>query len=221
MPRKRVCSECGASLAGRAAQARTCSDKCRTARSQRLKRNLKGPALDPEHIRTVREVVRGERDDLPERVMAEELRPVVREAITEDVLKAIADFVALTPEVVAAIKEDLASDDATIRQKAYSLVARYTLGHPALVPDDVSDSKQLNVHFNLPRPDPEAAEQNRVEAAAVRLDVEDFKTCDICQVAKPERDFIAGSDRCADCYGKQRERAVAMMGDKEDAADGP
>ncbi len=219
MPRPRVCSECGASLAGRAAQSRTCSDKCRQARSQRLRRVKPGPDSDPEHIRTVREVVRGERDDVPERIVAEELRPVVREAITEDVLKAIRDFVALTPEVVAAIREDLQSDDATIRQKAYSLVARYTLGHPALIPDDVSESKQLNVHFNLPRPDPEAAQEVPAEAA-VKLDVADFKTCDICDVAKPERDFIAGSDRCADCYEKQRERAVTLMGDKEDAADG-
>ena len=218
MPRPRVCSECGASIAGRAAQARTCSEKCRKRRSKRLSdANRGGPKHDPEHIRTVREVVRGERDDVLDRTVQEELRPVVREAITEDVLRAIEEFVALTPAVVKAIAEDLNSDDATIRQKAYALVARYTLGHPALVPDDVSESKALTVHFNLPRPD--GSEPDAVEAA-VEAQATEYKTCDMCGEEKAETAFIAGSDRCADCYAKQRERALALTSKQEDVPDG-
>lgn len=210
MPRARVCSECGASLAGRAAQARTCSDRCRTTRSKRLRTNRGGPAKDPEHITTIREVVRGERDDVLDRTVQEELRPVVREAITEDVLRAIADFVALTPEIVRAISEDLRSEDATIRQKAYSLVARYTLGHPSLVPQELEDNKNLTVHFNLPRPESGTAKDPTGE---LDLDVEAqvVRTCDTCNQEKPEAEFIAGSSRCADCYAQQRARADAIM----------
>lgn len=206
MPRARVCSECGASLAGRAAQSITCSDKCRTSRSKRLRSVRYGPEPDPEHLRTVREVIRGERDDVPQRLLQDELRPVVREAITEDVLRGIADFVALTPQVVAAITEDLSSEDATIRQKAYSLVARYTLGHPSLVPAEIVEDKNLVVNFNLPRPNLDAT-------PAVDVEATEFKTCDTCGEEKGETAFIAGSDRCAECYEKQRARAQELMKD--------
>jgi hypothetical protein len=43
------------------------------------------------------------------------------------------------------------------------------------------------------------------------LDATELKTCDTCGEEKSETEFIAGSDRCSDCYAKQRERAQELM----------
>lgn len=163
----------------------------------------------PEHQKVIEEVVRGERDDVAERVVKEELRPVVREAITEDTLRAIQDLVALTPKVVDAIREDLASDDAVIRQRAYSLVAKYTIGHPAVVKSgEENDSKQIIVNFALPRPGDEPVD---AEATAVELEAEDFRQCDLCGADKPVTDFVAGSSRCASCHEQQQIHAQKLL----------
>lgn len=139
-------------------------------------------------------IVRREAPDVVTRIMKDELRPIVREAINEDVLRAIEGMVGLTPAAVAALQEDLASEDSTIRQRAYSLVIKYTVGHPALVKDDITKAQEFNVTFNLPRPDQEA-----LEASA--QDDGELRECDMCHETKawPE-EFAAGSTRCTSCH---------------------
>lgn len=220
MARPRLCSECGGSLAGKKSNAKTCSESCRRKRSRRLRGEAKERDYVerlPEPVQAIRDAVAGRRDDVVDRVVQEELRPVVREAITEDTLRAIQDLIALTPEVVTAISEDLRSDDATIRQKAYSLIARYTIGHPAIVrpPEDDGD-KQLVVNFNIPRPGPVPQNEEPVieaEQPAVELEDADSRQCDMCGDDKPLTEFVAGSYRCVECYGKQQDRAAHLFDD--------
>jgi len=126
--------------------------------------------------------------------MKDELTPIVREAINEDVLRAIEGMVGLTPAAVAALEEDLASEDSTIRQRAYSLVIKYTVGHPALVKDDITKNQQMTVNFNLPRPN-----QEDIDAATVPED--DLRLCDMCREPKRWPDeFEAYSTRCTACH---------------------
>lgn len=143
-------------------------------------------------------MVRRESPDIARDVLSKELAPIVRQALTEDVLRSIDSLVGLTPRAVQALNEDLDSDDLTIRQRAYTLLIKYTIGHPALIKqEDTNDNSQLVVNFNLPRPDavPELEEDAVVE----------LKTCDMCSEEKPTSEFESGSDRCTNCFENWRE----------------
>lgn len=200
----RVCSECGNSLRDRGPQALTCSVEHRQARSRRLKREGTKPQrhgkLIAEHGEVARQVLEQERPAMIERIVEQELRPIVREALTETTLQALDDLMALTPIAVAAIKEDLESDDVPIRQRAYTLVTKYTIGHPALIrPSDADPTSQMTVHFNLPRPDddPEAWD---ADAPAVEM-----KRCDLCNEEKPSAEMVAGASRCQPCMDRWKQ----------------
>jgi hypothetical protein len=198
----RTCSECGTSLAGRAPQTKTCSPEHRQQRARRVRALTRAEQRDeatrnhtPPEIAEIMAVVANPatRNNTLKRVVEQELRPIIRSAMTEELLRAIQDMMNLTPRAVAAIHEDLESDDAVIRQRAYTLLIKYTIGHPALLHgDDTSDSKQININFAaLPRPDeiPPDAEI-----------VEEVRVCDLCSEPKPESEFVSGSDRCVACF---------------------
>ena len=218
MPAARICSECPNPLIGKGPHAKTCSPKCRSKRSRRLNRQKRERGEETAATPAAQELaarVRGERDDILHKVIEEEVRPVVRESITEETLRAIGDMVALTPRAVEAIADDLASEDATIRQRAYSLLMKYTVGHPAVVrPPDEDRTQPIVVNFDLPRPEPkhveaelDTTEPNHIEEA------QEVRTCDTCGKEAPAEDFAANSTRCLDCYAKQRARADAFLAD--------
>jgi len=208
-----TCTECGASLAHKQAGAKTCSDTCRSKRSRRLSRQTskaRAQANMPDEYRAVNEVVRQQQNEVGRELLKEELRPVVREAITEDIFRAIRGMVALTPVAVEKLAEDLQSDNESIRHRAAALVVKYTVGHQALVrPDDADAGSQMVVHFNLPRPgssDTEAApDVEEIEEAVV------LRTCDACGADKPEAAFVANSTRCETCYEEFREQVIAKF----------
>ncbi|MGZ6570458.1 MAG: hypothetical protein ACXVH3_12420 [Solirubrobacteraceae bacterium] len=204
----RVCSEwglapaCKGSLEGMSPQAKTCSVACRQHRARRLrKQNVDAGAL--EATRSVRELVRAGGKDAIQEVLKTELAPVVREAIDEDVLQAISKMVGLTTKAVEVLARDLDGEDAVLAQRAAALVVKYTVGHPALVKPVDETPPQLEVHFNLPRP----------EAGAPRYDEEgevlaETKVCDSCGTEKPMAEFVAGSDRCAPCFEEARRKVL-------------
>jgi hypothetical protein len=209
----RVCTECGNSLSGADPRRKTCGDACRAKRSRRLHRQKKeaGEARKANHSEDERELalaVRTEVKDVGHEVLREELRPIVRESITEETIRAIGQLVRLTPTVVEKLAEDIESEDSTIRQKAYSLVAKYTLGHPAIVQaEDQDKNQQLVVNFELPRPgaDIEAAEP------ATEIEFDEIRQCDKCGEDKPLSAFVANSYRCQDCFNAQQHLASEMV----------
>lgn len=209
----RLCSECPNELPGNDIRRKTCSASCRAKRSRRLKRikseaGKSGGNTATAEQREVAQRVRGEVADVAHQVIEEELRPVVREALTEEVLQAIARMVALTPRAVDRIGEDLENDDPAIRQRAYNLIAKYTLGHPAILqPKDAEAGRAMNINFNLPRPGDEVDES----LTAVPSEIEEVRECDQCHEDKPITQFIAGSDRCATCYHSNQERAEKLL----------
>jgi hypothetical protein len=216
----RICSECPNPLTGKGPHTKTCSPKCRSARSRRLKRQKAEAGAASAATPAAQELaarVRGETRDVLHKVIEEEVRPVVRESITEDTLRAIGQMVGLTGAAVAAIADDLASDDATIRQRAYSLVMKYTVGHGAIVtPIEQDKTQPINVHFQLPRPpaiegevvlEDEPPEPGEISDAVV------VKVCDTCGQEKSPDEMAAASTRCLDCYAKQKARAAALLKD--------
>lgn len=132
-------------------------------------------------------------------VMREELQPVVREALTDNVLRSIQDLVALTPTVVAKIKEDLEQEaDPTLRQRAYTLVAKYTLGHPSVAPPPLDQAATgIVVNFQMPRPGD--ATPSAIEAPQ-HSDAVELRKCVECTQDKPTTEFVGNSDRCTQCH---------------------
>lgn len=191
----RTCSECPNPLLGKSVKSVTCSDPCRARRSRRLRRiKLDNDALaNQPGVALIASLTRKETPDVVKNVISQELAPIVRQALTEDVLRSIERLVGLTPAAVAALTEDLEGEDKVLRQRAYTLLFRYTAGHPALVkPEDAADSSQLVVHFNLPRPD--------VLPQDTAAEADELKTCDMCAKEKPTAEFELGSDRCTECF---------------------
>lgn len=146
-------------------------------------------------------------------VMREELKPVVREALTDDVLRAIEDLVGLTTDVVAAIKDDiLQTDDKTLRQRAYSLVAKYTLGNASVAPAPLDPGAQgMTVNFLMPRPGD--ATPASIEAQSDGTAVE-LKPCVECKQEHPLTDFVANSDRCTKCHSELQAKVQERFGDE-------
>lgn len=166
----------------------------------------------PEHQKEITERVRGEVKDVAHKVIEEEIRPVVREQITADTLAAIGQMVGLTPRAVAAIEADLDSEDPVIRQRAYTLIMKYTVGHQAIVrPPEEDKSQALTVHFELPRPETPAPVEGAAEVIEEAEVVEDQKECDTCHQMKPESEFIAGSFRCESCFSGFHDKEQELL----------
>jgi hypothetical protein len=201
-----VCSECAGELTN--PLAKTCGQACRQRRQRRLKRQKReaGKAhAYPEHLATLAD------GDLVKEVAKEELRPVVREAITEDVLRAAGRLVELTGTMVDAIAEDLASDDKWLRQKAYTLLARYTLGNTSIAPPADQSNQPMQVVFNMPRPG-DALHNPSADATVSQSEAIELRQCMECQADKPVTEFMGPSERCRACHDAKRAAVLEMVG---------
>lgn len=208
----RSCSECGASLEDRAVTTKTCGVICRQRRSRRIARANRDIETVSEQqgagAAEIAAIVRRSAPDEVHKLVREQLQPVVREAITEDVLRAINDMVGLAPAAVSALQEDLTSEDPVVRHRAAALVIKYTVGHPAIVrPDTDPGTGQMTVNFNLPRPGAPELEANDPEAQQPVA----LKECDICHEHKPLADFVAGSDRCHACFEEWKGKVLTQF----------
>lgn len=207
MAASRVCSECGAPLEGKSTQAKTCSVRCRQARARR--RSKSGEAIEATE-QLAAEVVTREATTEIEKVMAQELIPVVRQAIDDDVIRAIQKLVALTPDAIEALSDQLASDDEVLRQRAAQTVVKYTIGHQALVKSSDEKHEQLIVNFNLPRPDGEEVAPSEAIDADPATE-EEVRVCDICQQEKPLSEFKDNSERCLSCFEEWRAKVIESL----------
>lgn len=215
----RVCTECGEPITSKSLLAKTCSTQCRQKRSRRLKREEREARDHGEQTAAVKLAANQQITDVVREVTKEEIRPVVREAINESVMQAVRDLVGLTPLAVAAMSEDLLSDDPKLRQAAYQTLMKYTIGHQAIGPKPEQESQQLIVNIGLPRPelsgtkkdlgwvgDPEQYED---------VEHEELATCDMCSQEFPPSSMVDGSSRCVSCFTSQREEALKMLGEHQ------
>lgn len=123
-------------------------------------------------------------------VFKQELTPHVREAITEDTIKAIRSLVTLTPTLVESLGNDLLSSDPIARGRAQQLVARYTLGF--LDPEKEASSRPLVIQLgNMPTPGEPIPEGE--------YDPNTVQQCDRCGESKTLDHFEPGAMRCNEC----------------------
>jgi len=215
MAARRPCTECSTLLPWDSPSVRkTCSDKCRKQRTRRMRKTRQrasavaseARSYSPERKAIAKVVSRTAVKDVGHELMKEELRPIVKEALTDEVLAALNGLVALTADAVCALREDIQqSDNKELRQKAYSLLLRYTAGNASIAPKAVEEeAKAMQVMFAVPRPGQDADEHD-VPGEAVEL-----RDCAECKQSKPADEFVANSDRCTKCHeqfaAKVRER---------------
>lgn len=204
----RKCTECGASLREKQASAITCSEKCRKARTRRLakKRTVKVP----EHLAPMKDAVAKATTDMDavHEVVKDELRPVVREAITDDVLLAVDKLMRnVVPAALAAIEDDIRNGDAEVRQRAYTLLMKYTLGNPSVAPKpDAPSGQPIQINFELPRPG---------SAPAIEAEAEELRICSECGTERPVDEFLEASTRCTHCDAALRARVAERFGGGE------
>lgn len=147
--------------------------------------------------------------ELEAEVIKEELRPVVKEALTQDVRAAIGRLMGLWPLAAEAIQADLTSPDPIARREAYKTLARYTVGQTPLVAGNDETGGGLVVHFNLPRP-AQASERSAEEPIPLATESTELRNCLVCGEDKPLEEFVDGSDRCEVCHErlKTKEREI-------------
>lgn len=211
MAKSRVCLNCGKDITHKRTDAKSCGDPACTKALQRG-RKRRGSASREALAGIEAETTEARRTTIVKREVEREVRaiikPVVREALTEDVMVALEDLIKLTPEAVATLSahmddSDPESYDAVLAQKAATTVLRYTVGHQALVTPQEATAPQLVVNFGLPRP---GAEQP-YDATTKPIEVEEEFECDVCHEVLLTTERVAGADRCSECH-ETRKRAV-------------
>lgn len=195
------------------ALAKTCCSAHRATRKRRITRAnaqvKEFQAANNAATNEIARIVRNESTSVISNVMKDQLAPIVREALTEDVLRAINDLMGLTPAAVSALKQDLESEDVHVRHRAAALVTKYTIGHPALIrPSDTDGAGQLVVNLNLPRPETD----NIPDPDAEHPEAEEIKVCDMCGEDKPASEFEAGSERCSACFEEWKTKITEQFG---------
>lgn len=208
------CSECGAKLVNedgspRPAGTKTCSSSCRQKRARRLKRaQIKAGAaskFEPEH-QEMAAATRGEAVDVAHEVMKEELRPVVREAMTADVLAGIDSLIKSQPRAIELLQQQMESSDETIAQRAVTLLLKYTMGNPSVAPPPTEKAPApMTVTFNIPRPGDITS--GSIEAG----DAEELRDCTDCGLSKPDSEMVGGSDRCQECFSAMQAKVEERL----------
>lgn len=236
-----ICTECGDPFLTNTSGAKTCGATCRQRRKRRFDKNADAPefAVDRNTTLAAMQDAKSQAlDDLPavaREVLADELRPAVREALSGRVLQSIGDMVELLPLVQDALRDDLTaqtplldsngdairdSDGSVVylpdydrRAKAVALVAKYTVGQPGLAPQpEMPEQAPLVINFpTMPAP------ADHIEGAAVEELPElseGERICDICREAKDAAEFVGDSPRCQACHDGQRARIEAAIAER-------
>jgi hypothetical protein len=208
----RQCSECENFLPADSSKTRkTCSAPCRQKRSRRITRQRKTAGAKGHDATRIPQEWKDVLEDAGTEVVKEELRPVVREAMTEDSMQALQRMVRLLPGVVDQLAKDITHPDDLVRQKAHTMILRYTLGHEKALPPDDKQPAGVNVILAMPRPDTSESLSDTAPQEPVSADAEELRLCDTCSESKPTSEFFGAALRCDACVTAFQERAQRLL----------
>lgn len=126
-------------------------------------------------------------------VFKQELTPHVRDAITDDVVKAVRALVTLTPQLVESLGKDLFNTDPVARGRAQALIAKYTLG--AFDQEKNDATKPLHIHLgNMPVPGEQIPDTIAPSTTLME--------CERCEEMKTLEHFEPGAPRCNECQAE-------------------
>lgn len=167
--------------------------------------------------------------------VAAEVGPVVREALTENIMSQIQRFVHLIPAALDAIEKNLVAEDPDVRQKAATTLLRYTMGNPSVAPPSLEvDKPAIQIQFGIPRSDtigpargggvrPLSELTGMVPIGPTPIidvesaDLDDNSTCEhqVCMECGLEKcldEFVGSSFRCKDCDARLQARVREQFG---------
>jgi hypothetical protein len=184
--------------------ARTCGESCRKKRARRLAK--KKTRKVPEHLAPMHDAVTKATDDAVQEAVKAELAPIVREAITDDVLQ-------VGRQLMRNIVPARAGGDRRRHQRrgqgpaparvhaADEVHARQPVGRAeARRPERPADPDQLRGAAARHR---RAGDRGRGRGA---------RTCSECGEERPVSDFLEASMRCVHCDAALRARVAERFG---------
>lgn len=226
-----ICTECGDPFAASMPNAKTCGERCRKRRQRRQKAgDSRDYAFDATQIHeawaAAKELALDHLPDVAQQVLADEMRPIIREALTDEVLSSIDDMMGLMALSNKALSDALRAatfefnEDGTpmvdqngdrvvvadhdTRLKAAAMVHRVTLLQPGLAPQpEQPDAAPIVVNFGSMPAISQAVEGSAHEV--IELD-EGERLCDMCALPKPADEFVGSSSRCLECHLGNRKR---------------
>jgi len=211
----RRCLICGKSLAGKSPKAITCGPAHQKALSRRRAKQRETERVSAgrgaDSFDEVVSLVNTRTQDAIRAAFVEELRPVIREAIDQDAVRAIQGMVGLAPAAILVLQRDLNSSDPILRSKAAALVVKYTMGNALVTPPRADQSDKLVIINTLPRPD--APLPTPIEATS-----DELKRCDACRLDKPKDDFPGDGPRCFTCLAERKEAVISAFLSEEERA---
>lgn len=193
------CRACGEELPEDSRRTRRyCDDKCRA----RFQNALKKAGDDATSISDARKQMKAlafeNLHDEVRSVLRQEIRETINQHVKDNVLGAAEVMSHMLPEAMAAVKQDLESEDWMARSRAYALVLKYAM---AMGQEDAKDDKPSNIVVisNIPTPDTPlghaVVEQYETLPRASEVyddedgEVEDFERgwpkCELCKQRKP------------------------------------
>lgn len=200
-----TCLACGALLPEpRKATRKYCDDKCR-ARFQRAVavKDEEGTALKiSDAKKQMRALAFENLNDEVRQVLREEIREQISQHVKDNVLGAAEVMTHMLPQAMAAVKQDLESEDWMARSRAYALVMKYAMQFSEA---DAKDDKPQNIVVvsGVPTPDtplghavveqvealPRASasyDDEEIEGEVIEDFERDWPKCHYCHQRKPE-----------------------------------
>lgn len=188
-------------------RAKTCSARCRQQLSREKRRsesnNRRGAAAErwaPQH-----QAEEADKEQIIKDLFKEELRPYVREQITEGTIKGIAALVTLMPELVDSLRADLQSIDPVARGRAQQILSKYTMGF--MDPKAEAATRPLTIHMgSMPQPGDEKFDAADAIATGVQQE------CETCHEIKDLSHYDAGATLCNECLAERKASAMERYG---------
>lgn len=201
-----TCLACGTDLPEpRRASRKYCDQKCRARFQRSVAMELAGdkPMKISDAQKHMKELAFENLGDEVRQVLREEIRETISQHVKDNVLGAAEVMTHMLPTAMAAVKQDLESEDWMSRSRAYALVMKYAM---AFADADVKDDKPQNIVVisGVPTPDtplghamvhqyeglPVASasynDDDVVDGEVVEEFERDWPKCHYCHQRKPE-----------------------------------
>lgn len=213
---RETCLGCGEPLPEpRRPTRKYCSDKCR-AKFQRLVALEANPDGSRPTIsdakRQMRALAFENLGDEVREVLRQEIREQISQHVKDNVLGAAEVMTQMLPEAMAAVKQDLESEDWMARSRAYALVMKYAMAFAEADPKD-QGNQNIVVVSGVPTPDTPLGHAvvehyETLPKASASVDdsdvIEEFERdwpkCHYCHQRKPEANMTRESHGAGEKY---------------------
>jgi len=182
-----------------------CSNKCKELAASE---GLETPRIQniKEQRKKMKELAFANMQDDVREIMRQEIRETIGQHVKDNVLGAAEVMTEMLPTALAAIKQDLESEDWMARSRAYALLMKYVMTFKDQDPE-AAGNQNIVVVSGVPTPDTPLGHAVVEQFDQLQEGVEEFEQdwpkCSVCHQRKPESNMrqYGGPDRiiCTSC----------------------